>query len=74
MATNKVQLRVQIVNPDDSVVITKNCPHSSEVERIAYGQSLAVEMFTIGVYKQLSPSELRAFPPHRIKDILIVSS
>ncbi len=74
MATNKVQLRVTVVNPDDLVVIEKSCPHSSTSERIAYGQSLAVKMFSIGVYKELSSSELMAIPPHRIERILIISS
>ena len=71
---NKIQLRVTIVNPSELVVIEKNCPHSLKCERLAYGQKLATAMFSIGVFKEVEPSKIRAFPPHRIEDILIISS
>ncbi len=73
MATNHIRLIVRIANPTDVVIITKNCPHSSTTERIAYGQSLVIKMFSIGVHKEMSSSELLCIPPHRIEDITIES-
>ncbi len=68
---NNIRLIVRLVNPSDCVVIRKDCPNSTEKNRIAMGRSLAIKMFEIGVFREISSSKMQAFPPHRIEDILI---